>query len=103
MKNEAFGIQCRRRWILYSKKEIKHMSYYRLRIEELSNGDNRYYIEKAVLVITKGWIQRQHIEWKDYAGPFSLETTAMTALANIKAEDAKREGQLVVKTTYKDV
>ena len=79
------------------------MDKYRLRIEELSNGDHRYYIEKAVLVITKGWIQRQHIEWKDYAGPFSLETTAMTALANIKAEDAKRVSQQVVKTTYKDV
>jgi hypothetical protein len=56
-----------------------------------------------MLVITKGWIQRQHIEWKDYAGAFTLEETAMTALANIKAEDAKREGQQVVKTTYKDV
>jgi hypothetical protein len=79
------------------------MSYYRLRIEELGNGDKQYYIEKAMLVITKGWIQRQHIEWKDYAGAFTLEETAMTALANIKAEDAKREGKQVVKTTYKDI
>jgi hypothetical protein len=79
------------------------MSYYRLRIEELGNGDKQYYIEKAMLVITKGWIQHQHIEWKDYAGAFTLEETAMTALANIKAEDAKREGKQVVKTTYKDV
>jgi hypothetical protein len=79
------------------------MSYYRLRIEELGNGDKKYYIEKAVLVITRGWIQQQRIEWKDYAGPFSSEETAMTALANIKAEDAKRVSQQVVKTTYKDV
>jgi len=79
------------------------MSYYRLRIEELGNGDKRYYIEKAVLVITRGWIQQQRIEWKDYAGPFTLEETAMTALANIKEEDAAREAKRVVKTTYKDV
>jgi hypothetical protein len=79
------------------------MSYYRLRIEELGNGDKQYYIEKAVLIITRGWIQQQRIEWKDYAGPFTLEETAMTALTNIKAEDAKREGKQVVKTTYKDV
>ncbi len=79
------------------------MSYYRLRIEELGNGDTQYYIEKAVLVITRGWIQQQRIEWKDYAGPFTLEETAMTALANIKEEDAAREAKRVVKTTYKDV
>jgi hypothetical protein len=79
------------------------MSYYRLRIEELGNGDKQYYVEKAILVITRGWIQQQRIEWKDYAGAFTLEETAMTALANIKEEDAKREGKQVVKTTYKDV
>jgi hypothetical protein len=79
------------------------MSYYRLRIEELSNGDKKYYIEKAVLITTRGWIQQQRIEWKEYTGAFSSEETAMTALANIKAEDVAREAKRVVKTTYKDV
>ena len=79
------------------------MSNYRLRIEELGNGNKKYYIQLAVLVTTRGWIQRQRIVWKDYTGAFSCEETAMTALANIKAEDAKRVGQQVVKTTYKDV
>ena len=79
------------------------MDKYRLRIEELGNGDKCYCIEKAVLVTTRSWIQQQRIEWQQIAGPFSLERTAMTALANIKAEDAKLEGFEVVKTTYKDV
>jgi len=79
------------------------MSYYRLRIEELGNGDKKYYIEKAVLITTRGWIQQQRIEWKEYTGAFSSEETAMTALANIKAEDVAREAKRVVKTTYKDV
>jgi len=79
------------------------MSNYRLKIEELRNGDKCYYIEEAVLIITKGWIQQQRIKWQQIAGPFSLEETAMTALANIKAEDAKLDGFEVVKTTYKDV
>jgi hypothetical protein len=79
------------------------MSNYRLRIEELGNGNKKYYIEKAVLITTRSWIQQQRIEWKEYTGAFSCEETAMTALANIKSEDAKRVGSQVVKTTYKDV
>ena len=79
------------------------MSNYRLRIEELGNGNKKYYIQKAVLVTTRGWIQRQRIVWKDYTGAFSCEETVMAALANIKAMDAEMEGKQVVKTTYKDV
>ncbi len=79
------------------------MNNYRLKIEELGNGDKRYYIEKAVLVITRGLFQKQRIEWQQYSSYFSSEETAMTALVNIKAEDAKREAKRVVKTTYKDV
>ena len=79
------------------------MSNYRLRIEELGNGNKKYYIEKAVLITTRGWIQQQRIEWKDYTGAFSCEETVMAALANIKAMDAEMEGKQVVKTTYKDV
>jgi hypothetical protein len=80
------------------------MSNYRLRIEELGNGNKKYYIQKAVLVTTRGWIiQRQRIVWKDYTGDFSCEETVMSALANIKAMDAEMEGKQVVKTTYKDV
>ncbi len=81
------------------------MSNYRLKIEELRNGDKRYYIEKAVLIITRGLFQimKQRIEWQQYTGAFTLEETAMTALARIKEEDVRREAKRVVKTTYKDV
>jgi hypothetical protein len=79
------------------------MNNYRLKIEELGNGDKRYYIEKAVLIITKGLFQKQRIEWQKIAGVFTFEETAMSALARIKEEDAKLEATQVVKTTYKDV
>lgn len=81
------------------------MSNYRLKIEELGNGDKRYYIEKAVLIITRGLFQimKQRIEWQQYSSYFSSEETAMTALARYKEEDVRREAKRVVKTTYKDV
>jgi hypothetical protein len=79
------------------------MSNYRLKIEELGNGTKKYYIEKALLITTRGWIRQQRIEWKNYTGAFSCEETAMRALARIKAEDEERIAKQVVKTTYKDI
>ena len=38
------------------------MNKYRLKIEELGNGTKKYYIEKAVLKITRGLFQKQLIE-----------------------------------------
>jgi hypothetical protein len=79
------------------------MSYYRLKIEEMANGTKHYYVEKAVLVTTKTWIQRQWLEWKTYSGPFLDEAVAMQAIAKFKAEDEILDGLTVTKITYKDI
>ena len=39
------------------------MSYYRIQIDELQNGEKRYIPQKAELRISRSWIQRQEIRW----------------------------------------
>lgn len=79
------------------------MNKYRLKIEELGDGTKKYHIEKAILVITKGWIQQQRIEWETYTGGFSSEEEAMKCLVNIKAVEEAKDAKRIVKTTYKDI
>jgi len=80
------------------------MSEYRLRIDELYNGTKKYYVQKMYLRITRGWVQRQEIEWKDYyLSSYDTEEEATEVIKFLKERDAERENKRVKTTTYKDV
>jgi len=80
------------------------MSEYRLRIDELYNGTKKYYVQKMYLRITRGWVQRQEIEWKDYyLSSYDTEEEATEVIKFLKERDAERESKQVKTTTYKDV
>jgi hypothetical protein len=90
------------------------MSYYRIQINELQNGEKRYIPQKAELRISRSWIQRQEIKWYNIiqeGGRYALSKT--TTESYDKEEDALsiintyrgigiyEEGKKLKSTTYK--
>ena len=60
------------------KKRRNNMSYYRIQIDELQNGEKRYIPQKGELRISRSWIQRQEIKWYNIiqeGGRYGLSTT----------------------------
>jgi hypothetical protein len=54
------------------------MPYYRIRIDELKNGETRYVPQEGFLVEYNGWIKRTDIRWDDmHKDGFDLEEDAL--------------------------
>jgi hypothetical protein len=91
------------------------MSYYRIQINELQNGDKRYIPQVAKLVNwNRLFRQNQEIIWYNLlqeGGRFALSTTttesfdkeedALNILTNYRGIDSYEEGKKVKSTTYK--
>jgi hypothetical protein len=78
------------------------MPYYRIRIDELENGDTRYVPQEGFLVEYGGWIKRQDIRWDDmHKDGFALEEDALEMINHVRGYRNKQEGKTVKSSTYK--
>jgi hypothetical protein len=78
------------------------MSYYRIKIEELQNGEKRYIPQKGELHISRSWIQRQEIRWRSIGDDkYISETEAMRIIENNKEYEELKKGLEIKSTTYK--
>ena len=78
------------------------MSYYRIQIEELQNGEKRYIPIKGELHISRSWIQRQEIRWRSIGDArYISETEAMRIIENNKEYEELKKGLEIKSTTYK--
>jgi len=83
------------------KTNQNKMSYYRIQIDELQNGEKRYVPQKGDLHVYGGWVKRQEIRWKNIGDRYFDETQAMIVIEqDKKAEEFKRETEVKL-TTYK--
>ena len=77
------------------------MSYYRIQIDELQNGEKMYVPQKGDLHVYGGWVKRQEIRWKNIGDRYFDETQAMIIIeGHKKSEEIQRLTQ-VVSSTYK--
>ena len=80
------------------------MTDYRIKIEELKNGETKYIPQKAVLRISGGWIKRPEIRWVDmFAGSFSSEELALEKIELDKKWEELQKGKEVKSTTFKRI
>ncbi len=90
------------------------MSYYRIQIDELQNGEKRYIPQKAELHISRSWIQRQEMKWYNIiqeGGRYGLSRTikesydteedASNIINTYKGIGIYEEGKKLKSTTYK--
>ena len=80
------------------------MADYRIKIEELKNGETKYIPQRAVLRISGGWIKRPEIRWVDmFAGSFSSEELALEKIELDKKWEEQKKGKEVKSTTFKRI
>jgi len=77
------------------------MSYYRIQIDELQNGEKRYIPQKGDLHVYGGWVKRQEIRWKNIGDRYFDETQAMIIIEGHKKDEEIKRGIEVKSTTYK--
>jgi len=78
------------------------MPYYRIRIDELNNGETRYVPQEGFLVEYNGWIKRTDIRWDDmHKDGFDLEEDALEMINHVRGYRTKKEGKQIKKSTYK--
>jgi hypothetical protein len=82
------------------------MSYYRIQIDELQNGEKRYIPQKAELRVYGGWIKKQEIRWYNIGdgrldGRYFSETEAMRIIENNKEYEELKKGLEIKSSTYK--
>lgn len=77
---------------------------YRIRIDELNNGQKHYTPEKAYLETTRGWIQHQRIRWEVLTGAsYFTEDAALDVIQTDKNNELRKRGNTVKSTTYKTI
>jgi hypothetical protein len=78
------------------------MPYYRIRIDELKNGETRYVPQEGFLVEYNGWIKRTDIRWDDmHKDGFDLEEDALEMINHVRGYRSKKEGEQVKSSKYK--
>jgi hypothetical protein len=81
------------------------MPYYRIRIDELKNGETRYVPQEGFLVeYVICWIKRQKINWQDMHGVgFDNEPDALEMIDYVRGYRDKKEGKQVKSSKYKNI
>ena len=77
------------------------MSYYRIQIDELQNGEKRYIPQKGELHVYGGWVKRQEIRWRNIGDRYFDETQAMIIIEQHKKVDEIKRDTEVVSSLYK--
>jgi hypothetical protein len=79
------------------------MPYYRIRIDELKNGETRYVPQEGFLVESGGWIKRQEINWQDIHDGFDTEEDALEMINHVRGYRTKEEGKQVKSSKFKNI
>ena len=80
------------------------MSYYRIRIDELKNGEARYVPQEGFLITHRGWLsKRSEIHWQDLHAGFDTEEDALDMVNHARAYRSKEEGKQVKSSKYKNI
>ena len=74
---------------------------YRIKIQELRNGQIRYIPQKGTLTLDLGWRIKQVIEWKDLTLGEDTESEALRVIQDNKVLDEEAKAYEVVNTTFK--
>ena len=75
---------------------------YRIKIEELKDGETKYHPQKGYLHVSGRWIKRPEIRWENmYCGSFSTEKLALEKIELDKKWEEQKKGKEVKSTTYK--
>jgi hypothetical protein len=78
------------------------MSYYRIQIDELQNGEKRYVPQKGELRVYGGWIKKQEIRWYNIGDArYFSETEATRIIENNKECEELKKGLEIKSSTYK--
>jgi hypothetical protein len=80
------------------------MSYYRIKIDELNNGEKRYTPQFSRLIISGKWIKKTEIVWYNFScGSFTEEINAINHIQSLRKLELKQKGKEVKSTTYKNI
>ena len=80
------------------------MSRYRIRIDELNNGEKRYVAQVMKMEITGGWVKRTRIVWENINNIIhTTEESALNAINREKEFESQRLNNSVKSTTFKMV
>jgi len=80
------------------------MSRYRIRIDELNNGEKRYVAQVMKMEINGGWIKRPRIVWENINNILYLtEEGALSAIEIDKDLESQKIKNSVKSTTFKMV
>ena len=74
---------------------------YRIKIDELKNGENRYTPQVGTLHIYGGWSKRQEIRWTNIQDSYFNESDAMMVIESYKQTQEIKKGREVVSSTFK--
>jgi hypothetical protein len=80
------------------------MSRYRIRIDELNNGEKRYVAQVMKMEITGGWVKRTRIVWENINNIMhTTEESALNAINREKELESQKFNNSVKSTTFKMV
>jgi hypothetical protein len=80
------------------------MPYYRIRIDELKNGETRYVPQEGFLVEYGGWVKRTDIRWDDmHKDGFQFESDALEMINHVRGYREKKEGMQIKSSKYKNI
>jgi hypothetical protein len=74
---------------------------YRIKIDELVNGENRYTPQVGKLHIYGGWTKRQEIRWTNINDSYLNESDAMMVIESYKHTEEIKKGREVASSTFK--
>ena len=81
------------------------MSYYRIRIDELYNGEIRYMPQAGSLITHRGWLStRSEVQWNDMVlEGFAAESEALAVIELIRSARAEKKAKQIMSSTYKNI
>jgi len=77
------------------------IDYYRIKINEFNSGKKLYILQRGYLITTRGFIQRQRMEWKDISHPFDTEQEALDLIEQFKELVKENTANKIKSTSYK--
>lgn len=77
------------------------IDYYRIKINEFNSGKKLYILQRGYLLTTRGFIQRQRIEWKDISGSLDTEQEALDLMEDFKRMIKEQNENKLKSTSYK--
>ena len=99
--------------VLYSEKKflenfieipifVKKIVMYRIKIDQLNNGEKRYTPQVGKLKVSGKWIQKQEIVWENIINEsFVQESYAIKVIEEHRKIQDKKHGSKIKSTTFR--